>query len=184
MPPLSHSNARQAGTRAGLEICAVLALTSLHHVYGAIHYATPWRYHAVLLSIVVLAVSLSAFSFGQARPDTTAGRIARWVFWVVSLIGPVLLIGGFEGCYNHVVKDALYFGGLPEAQMRSLFPPPTYEMPNNLLFEATGILQVFPAGMAAYHLVGLIPEWLQSRDASMPAASQRCLWSGGRKWVT
>jgi hypothetical protein len=28
-----------------------------------------------------------------------------------------------------------------------------YEMPNDLLFEATGVLQVVPAVLAAYHLV-------------------------------
>lgn len=33
--------------------------------------------------------------------------------------------------------------------MTSLFPPPTYEMPNNLIFEITGILQVLPAVVAA-----------------------------------
>ena len=180
MSPLSHYHARHTETHTVLEIGAVLALTSLHHVYGAIHYATLWRYHAVVLSMVVLAVILSAFALGRARPDTTAGRMARGVFWVVSVLGPVLLIGGFEGFYNHVVKNTLYFGGLSEAWMRSLFPPPTYEMPNDLLFEATGILQVFPAGMAAYHLIGLIPQWPQRREARLPAASQHSLESGGR----
>jgi hypothetical protein len=175
----ARSTTRPAGTRAVLEICAVLALTSLHHAYGAIHYATPWRYHAVLFSAVALAVILGTFSIGQARPNTTAGRTARWVFWVVSVMGPVLLIGGFEGFYNHVVKDVLYFGGLPEAQMRRLFAPPTYEMPNDLFFEATGVLQVIPAGMAAYHLVGLAPTWLLGRDPPMPPALQGGRRSGG-----
>jgi hypothetical protein len=118
---------------------------------------------------------LSALALGRARPDTTAGRLAQWGFWVVSVLGPVLLIGGFEGFYNHVVKNALYFGGLPEAWMRSLFPPPTYEMPNDLWFEATGILQVVPAGMAVYHLVGCIPTWPHRRPARRPTASRRGL---------
>jgi hypothetical protein len=175
MPLVSHAHVRHAETRAVRAMCAVLALTSLHHVYGAIRYATPWRYHAVVLSVVVLAVMLSALALGRARPDTTAGRMAQWGFWVVSVLGPVLLIGGFEGFYNHVVKNALYFGGLPEAWMRSLFPPPTYEMPNDLWFEATGILQVVPAGMAVYHLVGCIPTWPHRRPACRPTTSRRGL---------
>ena len=33
-----------------------------------------------------------------------------------------------------------------------LFPAPTYEMPNDVLFEITGVLQVVPAALAAWHL--------------------------------
>jgi hypothetical protein len=163
MLPVSHAHTRHAETRAILEISAVLALTGLHHPYGAIHSATPWRYHTVFLSSVVWAVILIALVLSRAKPHTTAGHLARWVFWVVSVRGPVLLIGSFEGCYNQRVNNALYFGGLPEARIRSLFPPP-YEMPSDLLCEATDILQVFLAGMAAYHLIGLIPQWPQRRE--------------------
>jgi hypothetical protein len=33
--------------------------------------------------------------------------------------------------------------------MTRLFPPPTYELPNDAFFEITGILQVVPAALAA-----------------------------------
>jgi hypothetical protein len=135
--------------RAVLAACAVLALTSLHHVYGAILYATPWRYHAVHVSGVILLVILGAYGLGRARSGTSTGRAADRVLWSVTWLVPVLLIGGFEGLYNHVAKNALYWGGLPEAWMTPLFPPATYEMPNDVLFEITGILQVLPAAIAA-----------------------------------
>lgn len=99
-------------TRALVAACAVLALTSVHHVYGAIHYAAPWRYQAVHVSGVILVVLLGAHGLGRAKSGTSAG-------W-----------------------------------MTSLFPPPTYEMPNNLIFETTGILQVRPAVVAARALWG------------------------------
>lgn len=136
-------------TRALVAAGAVLAMTSVHHVYGAIHYATPWRYHAVHVSGVVLVVLLGAYGLGRAKPGTSAGRAADWVLWGVTWLVPVLLIGGFEGLYNHVLKNALYWGGLPAGWMTSLFPPPTYEMPNDLIFEITGLLQVPPAAVAA-----------------------------------
>lgn len=139
--------------RAVLWSFAVLALTSLHHVYGAIHYGTPWRYHAVQLAAIALVVILGADRIGRERPGRTAGRVAGQVARVVIWLVPVLLIGGYEGLYNHVAKTALYFAGLPEAWMATLFPPPTYEMPNDLLFETTGILQIVPAGLAARALV-------------------------------
>jgi hypothetical protein len=38
--------------------------------------------------------------------------------------------------------------------MTRLFPPPTYEMPNDLFFELTGVLHVVPAARAAGRLLG------------------------------
>jgi len=167
MLPLSHAHTRQAETHAILDIGAGLALTSRHHVYGALHYATPWRSHTVCLRIVVWGVILVALVLSRAKRHTTAGRIARWVCWVVSVRGLVFRIGSFEGFDNHGVKHALYCGGLPEARRRSLFPPP-YEMPSDLLCEATGMLHVCLAGMAAYPLMGLIPQWPQRREGGRP----------------
>ena len=43
------------------------------------------------------------------------------------------------------MKDALYLAGAPPAFMRRLFPPPTYELPNDLFFEVTGVLHLVPA---------------------------------------
>jgi len=36
--------------------------------------------------------------------------------------------------------------------MTRLFPPPAYEMPNNVLFEITGVMQVVPGFMTGYYL--------------------------------
>ena len=60
---------------------------------------------------------------------------------------PVIAIGFYEGLFNHVVKNLVYFG-LGEASARTLFPGPIYEMPDNFIFEATGILQ-FPLAVLA-----------------------------------
>ena len=58
------------------------------------------------------------------------------------------LIGVFEGAYNHAMKLLLFFGGAAPATMHRLFPPPTYEMPSDVLVELTGVLQ-FVAGLIA-----------------------------------
>jgi hypothetical protein len=49
--------------------------------------------------------------------------------------------------------------------MRYLFAPPTYELPNNVIFEAIGILQIGPALAAGYRVMSLI------------AASRHGAWS-------
>jgi hypothetical protein len=50
----------------------------------------------------------------------------------------------------------LYFGGASPTVMRRLFPPPSYELPDNMVFEVTGVLQVVPAAVTAYRLNQLV----------------------------
>ena len=58
------------------------------------------------------------------------------------------LVGVFEGGYKHAIKLLLFFGGAAPETLHRLFPPPTYEMPSDVLFEVTGVLQ-FLAGLMA-----------------------------------
>ncbi|HEX6536235.1 MAG TPA: hypothetical protein VF041_16710 [Gemmatimonadaceae bacterium] len=141
--------AEDAALRWGV---AALALTSVHHVYGAFRYHTPWRAHAAIVAILVTAAMAGALRVYRRAPETRAGTVAWWVFWTITALVPVLFFGVFEGFYNHLAKDALYFGGLPMAQMRRLFPPPAYEMPNDVFFEVTGVLQVVPTVATAWYL--------------------------------
>jgi hypothetical protein len=70
------------------------------------------------------------------------------------------MIGFFEGGYNHVLKDALYFGGASRELMQTLFPAPAYELPHSVLFEVTGVAQLMPAVLGARHLYKLASERL------------------------
>jgi hypothetical protein len=153
---MSDSDLRWAERRALLAGSSVFALTSIHHVYGAIRYDTPERYHAVLVGAAALIVMLIALRVSRARPASATGRAAWWTFFGVNATVFVLLFGAFEGLYNHALKVALYLGGTPVAQLRVLFPAPMYEMPNDWFFEVTGILQLVPAAVTAYYLDRLI----------------------------
>jgi hypothetical protein len=150
----------EGGWRVALHALAVLLITSIHHVYGAIVYHTPWRYHAVHVSVATALVMLGALALVRARAGTMLARVAWWTFVLVTAAVPILMIGGFEGVYNHLVKNVVYFGGAPTEWLTRLFPPPKYEMPNNLFFEVTGILQIVPAVSAA---------WLLARLSASPA---------------
>jgi hypothetical protein len=112
-------------------------------------------------------MSLGALRISRARPTSAIGRAAWGAFLGVNATVFVLLFGAFEGLYNHALKDALYFGGAPLAQMRVLFPAPAYEMPNDWFFEVTGVLQMVPAAVTAYYLDRLIRRRL--RHAGVPA---------------
>jgi hypothetical protein len=50
------------------------------------------------------------------------------------------------------VKDGLYLAGTSPALMHRLFPPPTYELPNDLFFEVTGVQQLVLGILTGYRL--------------------------------
>jgi hypothetical protein len=135
---------RNAMLSAGL----VYALTIVHHIYGAIAFETPWRYHAAFLG---LGATVATFVVTRGAAHGRGHRLRQAAFALLlglTLVLAVALVGLFEGGYNHGLKVALFFVGAAPATMRRLFPPPTYEMPGDVFFEATGVLQLF-AGLVA-----------------------------------
>jgi hypothetical protein len=135
---------------------AVLLLTSVHHAYGAFAYHTLWRLDAVFISALAASAIISSLIVVQRNADETVREIAFWVFTAVLLVVPVALIGVFEGAYNHALKDALYFAGASSTLMNRLFPPPTYELPNDVFFEATGVMQAVLGSITAWLLYRLV----------------------------
>lgn len=135
---------------------AVLFLTSVHHAYGAYVYETPWRYHAVFISAAAALMILGSLAVLRRTAPGLTSIMAKALFALTILAVPVLTIGVFEGLYNHVVKNVLYFTGGSAALMTRLFPAPTYEMPNDVFFEITGMAQAIPAAFAGWHIVRLL----------------------------
>jgi hypothetical protein len=64
-----------------------------------------------------------------------------WFYWSIILIFSVILIGGYEGVYNHALKNVFFFSGASETTLDKMFPLSMYVMPNNFLFELTGVIQ-------------------------------------------
>lgn len=147
---------RSATSTVALYALIGLILTSLHHAYGAYAYATPWRLHVAFIASATALVVLAALAVLRAHPAGWLGTAAWWLFALAVLIVPILFLGVFEGLYNHVLKNALFFAGLPTRDMVRLFPPPRYELPNDAFFEITGVLQVVPAALAAAKLYRLV----------------------------
>ena len=150
MSSLTSISLQRLASRVAWSALGVLLLTSVHHAYGAYIYNTLWRLHVVFVSAPVAAVIFGSLLALRRWPATVAGETAFWVFAIVTLLFPVAGIGLFEGGYNHTVKDALYLAGASGELMYRLFPPPTYELPNNLFFEVTGVLQLVPGIITGY----------------------------------
>jgi hypothetical protein len=155
----------------------VLLLTTVHHVYGAYVYHTPWRLHVAFVSGVAAAAIIGSVLVLRRHADDVADHLAFWAFVGVTLVLPVAAIGLFEGAYNHVLKDALYLAGASTSLMIRLFPPPAYELPNNAFFEITGVMQVVPASVTGWLLYRLVrSRWgtsTSSTDLSITMARRR-----------
>ena len=123
---------------------ALMLLTSFHHIYGAVVFRTPWRYHAVLVAVPVIVVT-AVLGYRTLKKNNFRYSIFFWMNWAIILLFSIAAIGVFEGVYNHFLKDVLYFTGAGSRLLSTLFPPHLYEMPNDLIFEITGLAQ---AGIA------------------------------------
>jgi hypothetical protein len=129
-------------------------LTALHHAYGAWLYDTPWRMHIVPQGLTFLAICFAFLGIYLWK---------KWkIFLVLYLAAALLLfgcgIGLYEGLYNHVLKNILFFAGVESATLLKMFPPPLYEMPDDFLFEFSGILQFAAAVFQIKYIVSCFRE--------------------------
>lgn len=137
---------------AGIALVLAGVASSGHHVYGALLYDTPWRLIVSLwIPGFVLLVGLALFIYSRYMGQ----MVGQAAIWVVFLGGAVFQLGFtiFECVYSHIVKNILFFGGVDQSTLLRLYPPPAYHLPDNLLFELTGIVQV----------IGLWAAWLAWR---------------------
>jgi hypothetical protein len=133
-----------------LEACAIseLALTAVHHLYGGVIYASPFRFWIFAMGLGGAVIIIVLLIVARRHQGEFWGRAARVLELVFTLLFPTLIFGIIEGGYNHVVKNVVYFTS--DATMYgTLFPAAGgYEVPGDWFFEITGILQ-FPLGVAA-----------------------------------
>jgi len=130
---------------------AVYIITSIHHLYGASAYNTPWRKDVGTNGGIILAACL-LLQYLYKRYEK---RFFLILYMAISFLVFGLGIGLFEGLYNHILKNILFFSGMSPTTWRRFFPAPAYEVPDNIFFETTGILQFFVATISTYYIIQL-----------------------------
>jgi hypothetical protein len=126
---------------------ATLVLTIVHHAYGAIIYKDGFRLHVAIIAVPIILVLIVAYRVFNKYNDAPRKRRAFLFLIIVIMVIPIGAVGMYEGGYNHLVKNILYFGGVPVSTLDGLYPS-VYELPNDVIFELTGIGQ-FVLGLVA-----------------------------------
>ncbi len=121
-------------------ITALFATTFLHHVYGGFRYKSDKRVKLSFIFVALFALTVLFYRMGRRHP--WAQHIYKGIAWV-AWVG---VVGVFEGGYSHLVKVVLWLAKVPPAKLEKLFPPNEYVLPDDIFFEASGIL-TFAIGM-------------------------------------
>ena len=148
---------------------AVLLMTIVHHIYGGIIYNTPERFDVVFIAVPAIVIQTIALVVYKKNREARIGKIASGFFFLVSLKVSIVLFGIVEGGYNHLVKIVLYFGGTSPALLDRLYSSPIYVMPDDFIFEVTGVAQFFIGAYAAYNTVKLWKDKRVERRNIYPA---------------
>lgn len=143
-----RDQANKGVVRAAVGTVVAGLVSTAHHWYGAFVYDTPWRALVSLWIPGFVMVAIVALYLYWTRPGTKVGSIAFWVFFLSAVVFQFGFTM-FECVYSHVVKDILFFTGVPQEILLRLYPPPAYHLPDNFFFELTGLMQ----------LVGLLAAW-------------------------
>jgi hypothetical protein len=150
-----------------LALAALQTLVTVGHFnYGAHLYDDPGREHVILPAIVFLAVAISLGAVYLWRPH-------RWTLWLLGIevaIVDVGLFGGFHGGFNHTLKDLFFFGGMAPERLAQVFDSPDFAVPDNALFELTGIAGLLVALAVTWLLVRLLRTAHRARQEAAPCA--------------
>lgn len=137
--------------RATVTSLAILVMTSIHHIYGAEIFDTPYRLHIVFVSIPVALLILGCVALARRTASETMARAASWLFLALVGLFAIVAVGFYEGGYNHVIPNIQYALGVEHTLRAGL-----YEPPDDLVFQLTGMAQFGMALAAAAALWRLV----------------------------
>ena len=98
--------------------------------------------HVAIVAIPVIFILLATYIAQRWIENAAWKKGLRVAFITATLLFSVAAIGIYEGGYNHLVKDVLFFSGVPAEFLDRMYPS-VYELPNDFFFEFTGVAQFF-----------------------------------------
>jgi len=166
-PPVTPARAARALI---LAVAAETAIVVAHFAHGARVYDDPYRLHVVEPALVAFVVTLALTALSVWRPyKVTIVALATLVS--VLFVG---MFGLFHGGYSHVLKDVFFVAGASTDTLETYFMNPDYAYPDNVVFEAGGILTLVAAAFVANRLTRFV------RTAWAAPLPHRSRVAGGR----
>lgn len=115
-------------------VTVLFTMTFVYHLYGGLRYHSPNRIKLTVVFAAAFALTILLYQLGAQQ------AWALWSYRILVMLGWVLMLGLFEGGYSHLLKVVLWLAKVKPARLEKLFPPEEYVLPNDILFETTGIL--------------------------------------------
>ena len=146
----------------------IMLLTILHHFYGSLIYHDDFRLHVVFVAVPLILLIILCYNKMKSASNVRIRNRYVWAFLITVIVTALSGIGLFEGVYNHILKNIVYFLAHEELFL-SLFPPSVYEVPGDVIFEFTGMLQ----GVLGILLGGYLIRFFRGRmNANMEKSIQ------------
>lgn len=143
--------ARRVLSRVCLAAAAQAGLTIAHFAHGAGVYDDPSRYHVVAPALIALALSLLVAGLYARRPS----RAARAVLVAVVGLPFVAMFGLYHGGWSHAAKLLAFAAGSSPERLEAIFDSPDFALPNDVIFEVTGVATLVVGLVVAFLLVRL-----------------------------
>jgi hypothetical protein len=164
------SDAREAGVGGTRRLLGWLsfavslqaAVTIGHFAHGAHVYEDPSRYHIVAPALVALTLSLLLAGVYAWRPS----RAWLWALVVVVGVPFVGMFGLYHGGFSHALKLIMYAAGTSPERLAEIFDSPDFAVPNDGVFEVTGLLTLFASLVIVHLFVRLVRASKRSRSSS------------------
>jgi hypothetical protein len=147
---------------------AEAAIVVGHFLYSARVYDDPYRAHPVEPVVMALGVVvLLAIVFWR-----TGKAAVLWLLSAAVALPFVLLFGGYHGGFSHTLKLILFAAGTSPERLESIFDSPDFAVPNDVAFEASGVLCLVAAIVVASYLVQLLRAAARGRKPVHAPAAQ------------
>lgn len=166
MKNLAPSTTSRSAKLLLASVAAESVITAMHHLHGAHIYDDPSLLHVALVAIGYLTAAAVLTGIFLWRPYRTALALLGLVVFIIY----VGVFGLFGGGYEHLLKDLLFLGGASEPTLVRLFGwTHDFVLPNDVVFESTGVLMLVAGGSSAYWLARLLGQALRAKRPSAAA---------------
>ncbi len=135
-----------------LAVAVETAATLLHFLHGARTYHDPGRLHVVGPALAALALVAALTWLFLRRPR----RLALGALALATAVPFLGVFGLFHGGWSHALKLAAFHAGASRETLERLFGSPDFAWPDDLVFEASGLLGLVAAAVVAVLLVRLV----------------------------